>query len=50
MSTLIVFILGLLLGWLRIKYNTTTAMVAHAVYNSSLVLFTLLAAQVLNNS
>ena len=50
LSTLIVFILGLLLGWLRIKYNTTTAMVAHAVYNSSLVLFTLLAAQVLNNS
>ncbi len=50
LSTLIVFLLGLLLGWLRIRYNTTTAMIAHAVYNSSLVLFTLLAAQFLNNS
>jgi membrane protease YdiL (CAAX protease family) len=47
---LIVFILGMVLGWLRIRYNTTTAMIAHAVYNSSLVVFTLLAAQLLNNS
>jgi membrane protease YdiL (CAAX protease family) len=50
LSTLIVFILGMVLGWLRIRYNTTTAMIAHAVYNSSLVVFTLLAAQLLNNS
>lgn len=35
-STLIVLLLGLLLGWLRIRYNTTTAMVTHAVYNMSL--------------
>lgn len=35
-STLIVLLLGLLLGWLRQRYNTTTAMVTHAVYNMSL--------------
>jgi len=50
LSTVVVFALGLLLGWLRIKYNTTTAMIAHAVYNSSLVLLTMLAAQALGNS
>lgn len=50
MATLVVFALGLLLGWLRMRYNTTTAMVAHAVYNSTLVLFAMLAAQFLGNS
>lgn len=50
LATLVVFVLGLLLGWLRIRYNTTTAMVAHAVYNSTLVLFATLAAQLLGNS
>lgn len=50
LATLVVFTLGLLLGWLRIRYNTTTAMVAHAVYNSTLVLFATLAAQLLGNS
>ncbi|MBE2238605.1 MAG: CPBP family intramembrane metalloprotease [Caldilineaceae bacterium] len=50
LSTLVVFLLGLLLGWLRIRYNTTTAMIAHAVYNSTLGLLAVLAAQVLSNS
>jgi uncharacterized protein len=35
-STLIVFLLGLLLGWTRIRFNTSTAMVFHAVYNITL--------------
>ncbi|MDI9548989.1 MAG: CPBP family intramembrane metalloprotease [Chloroflexota bacterium] len=36
LSTAIVFLLGLVLGLLRIRRNTTTAMLAHAVYNISL--------------
>ncbi|MBX3009928.1 MAG: CPBP family intramembrane metalloprotease [Caldilineaceae bacterium] len=36
LSTLIVFILGLLLGVVRMRTNTTTAMIFHAVYNMSL--------------
>jgi membrane protease YdiL (CAAX protease family) len=35
-STLIVFLIGMLFGWLRIRHNTSTAMVAHAVYNMTL--------------
>lgn len=35
-STVMVFILGLLLGWVRIRYNTSTAMILHAVYNMTL--------------
>jgi uncharacterized protein len=35
-STAIVFLLGLLLGWVRYRYNTSTAMVLHAVYNMTL--------------
>ncbi len=41
-STLIVFVLGLLLGHLRNRHNTTTAMVMHAVYNMTLGLLALL--------
>jgi membrane protease YdiL (CAAX protease family) len=36
LSTLLVFIVGLVLGLLRLRYNTTTAMITHAVYNISL--------------
>jgi membrane protease YdiL (CAAX protease family) len=36
LSTGIVFLLGLILGLLRIRHNTSTAMIAHAVYNISL--------------
>ena len=33
LSTLFVFLLGLVLGMVRIRANTTTAMITHAVYN-----------------
>lgn len=36
LSTLLVFLLGMLLGWLRLRYNTSTAMLTHAVYNMTL--------------
>lgn len=35
-STLIVFALGMVLGWVRLRHNTTTSMIMHGVYNSSL--------------
>lgn len=35
-STLIVFVLGCVLGLIRLRYNTSTSMVVHAVYNMSL--------------
>ncbi|MEZ4866644.1 MAG: CPBP family intramembrane glutamic endopeptidase [Caldilineaceae bacterium] len=35
-STLIVFLLGLLLGVVRMRANTSTSMIVHAVYNMSL--------------
>ncbi|MEM7533354.1 MAG: CPBP family intramembrane glutamic endopeptidase [Chloroflexota bacterium] len=35
-STVVVFVLGLALGWIRIQHNTTTSMITHAVYNMSL--------------
>ncbi len=41
-ATLIVFGVGLVLGLLRMRYNTTTAMVAHAVYNMTLGLIAML--------
>ncbi|MEX1020606.1 MAG: type II CAAX endopeptidase family protein [Litorilinea sp.] len=41
-STLIVFVLGLVLGWSRIRYNTSTAMIIHAVYNMTLGILTAL--------
>jgi membrane protease YdiL (CAAX protease family) len=49
LSTLIVFLLGMMLGWLRLRYNTSTAMIAHAVYNSTLAILAVTAAQFLNN-
>lgn len=36
LSSLIVFLLGLLLGWARLRYNTSTSMILHATYNISL--------------
>lgn len=49
LSTAVVFLLGMMLGWLRLRYNTSTAMIAHAVYNSTLALVAVTAAQFLNN-
>ncbi len=41
-STVAVFVVGLLLGVIRLRANTTTAMITHAVYNMSLGLITFL--------
>ena len=41
-ATLIVFGVGLILGLLRMRYNTTTAMVTHATYNMTLGLVAML--------
>lgn len=49
LATLVVFLLGLMLGYLRIRYNTSTAMIAHAVYNTTLATLAVVAAQFLNN-
>ena len=35
-STVLVFVLGLVLAWLRIRHNTTTSMIAHATYNMTI--------------
>jgi uncharacterized protein len=42
LSTLLVFAVGIVLGLLRLRYNTTTSMLAHAIYNISLGLITYL--------
>lgn len=49
LSTLLVFVAGLGFGLLRNRYNTTTSMVAHATYNSTLGLFAYLAANFFQN-
>lgn len=41
-ATLIVFLVGLVLGYLRIRCNTTTSMIMHATYNITLALMTAL--------
>jgi membrane protease YdiL (CAAX protease family) len=41
-ATVMVFGIGLVLGLLRMRYNTTTSMLAHAVYNMTLGLVTML--------
>lgn len=45
LSTLLVFLVGGLFGLLRIRFNTTTSILAHATYNSTLGLLALLAQQ-----
>ncbi len=47
-STLLVFVLGLVLAWLRIRHNTTTAMVAHATYNMTIGLMAYLSVRMLD--
>jgi membrane protease YdiL (CAAX protease family) len=36
LSTAVVFVLGLVLGWVRRRHNTGTAIILHAVYNMTL--------------
>lgn len=50
LSTVVVFAAGLLFALLRRRYTTTTSMIAHATYNTSLGLMALLAAKVIENS
>ena len=46
LSTLLVFMIGLVFGLVRIRFNTTTSVIAHASYNSTLGLIALLAQQI----
>jgi membrane protease YdiL (CAAX protease family) len=48
LSTLVVLLLGLLLGLLRLRYNTSTAMITHAVYNMTLGLLAYLSTTILD--
>jgi len=41
-STLLVFGVGLVLGLMRMRFNTTTSMTAHAIYNMALGLLSML--------
>ena len=45
----LIVLLGMVLGMLRNRFNTSTAMLAHAVYNSTLALLAALAGQFLIN-
>lgn len=49
LSTVVVFFAGLIFALLRRRFNTSTAMIAHATYNTSLGLLALLALEVLEN-
>lgn len=48
LSTLVVLVLGFVLGWLRLRYNTTAAMITHAVYNMTLGLIAYFSASFLD--
>lgn len=48
LSTVVVLVLGLVLGWLRLRYNTSTAMITHAVYNMTLGLIAFFGASMLD--
>ncbi len=49
LSTLFVFGAGLIFALLRARFNTTTAMIGHATYNTSLGLLALLASHVMGS-
>jgi membrane protease YdiL (CAAX protease family) len=48
LSTLVVFLLGLVLGLERLRYNTSTAMITHATYNMTLGLIAYLSINMLD--
>ena len=50
LSTVVVFAAGLIFAWLRHRYNTVAAMLAHATYNITLGLLALLALRLLENT
>lgn len=43
-ATVIVFVLGCILGWLRNRYSTSVSMIVHAIYNITLGVISFLAA------
>jgi uncharacterized protein len=47
-STFVVFVLGLVLGWVRARNNTTTSMIVHAVYSICLGLLVYFSVPFLN--
>ena len=47
-STLVVFVLGCVLGLVRLRFSTSTSMVVHAVYNMALGLIAYLNLSILN--
>lgn len=47
LSTAVVLLLGFVLGWQRLRYNTSTAMITHAVYNMTLGLIAYLSVNLL---
>ena len=47
-ATLVVFGLGLVLGWVRARYNTSTAMILHATYNIAIGFTGLIAGRMLH--
>lgn len=47
-STLAVFLVGLVLGWVRMRHNTTAAMALHATYNITLGLLAFLSSSMLD--
>lgn len=48
LSTVVVLLVGFLLGWVRMRHNTTTAMALHATYNITLGLLAFLSTSMLD--
>lgn len=48
LSTVVVLLVGFLLGWVRMRHNTTTAMALHATYNIMLGLLAFLSTSMLD--
>jgi len=48
-STLVVFLLGIVLGLVRIRHNTSTSMIVHAIYNITLGLLAYLSLNFLDS-
>lgn len=49
LAIVLIFLLGLALGWIRNRYSTTTAALVHAAYNATLVILSIYAANLVGN-
>lgn len=49
LAIVLVFLLGMGLGWIRNRYSTTTAALVHAAYNATLVILSIYAANLVGN-